>query len=124
GGGGWWVTRLVVRLAPLWQATRWAPPGAAAPKMLRPRLGLPLWLGGAMGLRTLNAIQLVMSSCCSARWELAGPKLWTLGSESGVVPFPLLSVVVVVKPRPPKMLRVFCWWSGFSSRTGVQLRRR
>ena len=63
----------MVHLAPLWQATQLAPPGAAAPKMSRPRLGLPLVLGGAMGLRTLNAIQLVMSSCCSARCELAGP---------------------------------------------------
>jgi hypothetical protein len=30
-------------------------------------------LGGAMGLRIANAIQFVMSSCCNARWELAGP---------------------------------------------------
>src|SRR5262249_62188475 len=60
---GSYVTRLVVHLAPLWQATQLAPPGAAAPKMSRPRLGLALWLGGAMGLRTLDAIHLGMSSC-------------------------------------------------------------
>src|SRR5215470_11458499 len=56
---GSYVTRLVVHLAPLWQATQLAPPGAAAPKISRPRVGLPLVLGGAMGLRMLNAIQLV-----------------------------------------------------------------
>src|SRR5262245_36641247 len=55
------VTRLVVHLAPLWQATQLAPPGAAAPKMSRPRAGFPLVLGGAMGVRLLEAIRLVMA---------------------------------------------------------------
>src|SRR6185295_12166431 len=67
------VTRLVVHLAPLWQATQFAPPGASEPKTLRPFSTLPLVLGDAIGLRIPNAIQFVMSSCCCARLELAGP---------------------------------------------------
>src|SRR5262249_59860066 len=59
---GSYVTRLVVHLAPLWQATQVAPPGAAAPKMARPRLRLALVLGGGVGLRAVNAVPLVNAS--------------------------------------------------------------
>src|SRR5262245_43715167 len=74
---GSYVIRLVDHFGPLWHATQFAPAGEPDPKMSRPRAGFPPWLGGAIALRTLNAIQFSRSVCCVARSPLAGPKLCT-----------------------------------------------
>ena len=47
---------------------------------------LPLPAGGAIGAADGRECNAVRSSCCVERSELAGPKLRTFGSESGVIP--------------------------------------